>query len=420
MNTSPFTEFQARLARASELLGLDEVAAKELAVPDRIIEKTLSVQTAGGPKKIPAYRVQYSNARGPYKGGIRFHPAADLEEVKSLAALMAIKCALVDIPLGGAKGGATFDPKEFSRDDVLAVARAWAREMASEIGPEVDIPAPDVNTNASIIEAMQGAYEAAVGKRAPGAFTGLPVEKGGSLGRETATSAGGVIVLEEYLHVVGKEQQGLRTAVQGAGNVGGHAASILYNRGFTIVALSDSKGGTFHEGGMDVHAALGWKEAGNPLSTFSGGTPITNEALLTSACDILVPSALDDQITATNASEIQASIILELANGPTSTAADAILERRGVTVIPDVLANAGGVVVSYFEWLQNREKRCWSQVDVDSRLRETMHRALRATYAMSTEKRVTLREAAFLLGVARIRDAMKLRTVAQSNDLMHV
>ncbi len=412
---TPFKNYKTNLAKAGVVLGLSAEEILALETPNRILEKTIEITTDGGEKKqFNAYRVQFNNARGPYKGGIRFHPGADLDEVKALSALMSIKCAVVNIPFGGAKGGVQFNPKDFSPKEIESVSRAWVRAMADYIGKDKDIPAPDVYTTPAIMAYMTDEFEKLTGRSEPGVFTGKPIILGGSEGRGTATAQGGVYVLDELLKISLPKKGGLRVAIQGFGNAGYHASRILHEAGNTIVAISDSKGGIYDTTGFDPQEIYAYKKEHGALPSGpellqSGGKVITNEEILTCECDVLVPAALDNQLRADNAGNVQAKIILELANGPTTPEADDIFEKRGITVIPDVLANAGGVTVSYFEWVQNGMNFYWSEQEVLEKLKPIMQKAFVDVWMLAKEHKVSLRDAAFIIGVKRINEAMKAR-----------
>lgn len=412
MQNNPFQNYLENLDRAKVALGLSDAEIEKLKIPQNIIQTDLNIETEFGSETFPAYRVQFNNARGPFKGGIRFHPAADLDEVKALAALMAVKCAVVNIPLGGGKGGVTIDPKKYGAKDLEKVARAWARAMAPYIGVDKDVPAPDVYTNGQTMAHILDEYESIVGHEEFGVITGKPLELGGSLGRNIATAQGGIYVLKQLLQDLGLNDKGMAVAVQGFGNAGYTAASILHKEGFKIVAVSDSSGGLYSETGLDPEEISRFKDASDDgLKSYKkdGVKNITNEELLVSECDILIPAALDNQITQNNAADIKAKIVLELANGPTTPEADKILFERGVTLVPDVLANAGGVTVSYFEWVQNRAGDRWTETQVLDRLKEIMVSNERDIYSLAKEKGIDLRLAAFSLGIKRIVDAMRLR-----------
>lgn len=417
MNT-PFKNYLVRLEAAAKTLNLRNEVREKLSRPDNIIETTIEVETSKGGQKFPAYRVQFSNARGPYKGGIRFHPDADLDEVKALAAAMALKCATVGIPFGGAKGGVTFDPKAYTKEDIEVVSRAWAKSMMPHIGVDKDIPAPDVYTDGTIMAYVLDEYEKATGKSEPGVITGKPLSLGGSLGRDTATAQGGVYVLEQAIRAY--KLKGKRVIVQGFGNAGANIAKILHGKGFKVVGLSDSKSAIVSKKGIDpveVEAAKG--ERGTVADYYKdaaklkkdGARILSNEELLEAETDILIPAALDNQIRGDNASRIKAKIVLELANGPTTPEADAILRDRGVVVVPDVLANAGGVTVSYFEWVQNRTGLYWTEKEVAEKLRPVMTNGFKEVFAVSRAKKVTLRDAAFLVAIRRMADALEARGV---------
>jgi glutamate dehydrogenase (NADP+) len=411
-----FDQYKARLREAAEILKLAPETVRDLETPDRVIEKTLSVTVAGQSAQLPAYRVQFNNKRGPYKGGIRFHPAADLDEVKALAAMMAIKCAVVNIPMGGGKGGVTFDPKSASKDEVLQVGRAWAKAMAADIGPDKDIPAPDVYTNPEIMAVMLDEYEKTVGKKAPATFTGKPIENGGVAGRDTATAMGGVFVLEAYVAEHGWKTADLRVAVHGFGNAGATAAILLQERGYKIVGLADSKGAVMSQKGLDPVKFQEVKNQNKSIKEMYCHGSVCDEglmekddvvvgdpnAVLTMDADILIPAALDGVVTVDVANRMMARVIVELANGPTLASADQVLEERGIAVIPDVLANAGGVTVSYFEWDQNLKGTTLSREDVNARLKNVMSKAWNDVSAFAKQHGVTYRKAAFALAVERI------------------
>lgn len=411
---TPFQNYQTNLKKAAKVLDLTDAEILALETPDRVLEKTITVKTAGGDKELTAYRVQFNNARGPYKGGIRFHPEADLDEVKALAAAMAIKCAVVNIPLGGAKGGVQFNPKDFSEKEIEEVSRAWARAMADGIGKDKDIPAPDVYTTPQIMGYIMDEFEKTNGRSEPGVITGKPIPLGGSQGRGTATAQGGVYVLEELLRVTEKKNDRLRIAVQGFGNAGYHAARILHEAGHVIVAVSDSKGGVYSEFGFDPQQIFAAKKEHGSLSAaiealHIDAKIISNEELLISDCDILIPAALDRAINKDNAEKVKARIIIELANGPTTPEADEVLFMRDIILIPDVLANAGGVTVSYFEWVQNGMNFYWTEKEVLEKLKPIMHSAFTDIWMLAKEHGTSLRDAAFIIGVKRIREAMKAR-----------
>lgn len=417
-----FDQYKTRLKEAADILSLSPEQVRDLETPDHILEKTLSVSLGGVPSELPAYRVQFSNARGPYKGGIRFHPAADLDEVKALAAMMAIKCAVVDIPMGGGKGGVTFNPKAVSKEDVLEVSRAWARAFSDDIGPDKDIPAPDVYTNSEIMAVMLEEYEKTKGVKAPATFTGKPLDKGGIEGRDQATAMGGVYVLEAYVAEKGWNPADLKVAVHGFGNAGATAAELLHARGYKIVGLADSKGAVMSGKGLDPNVFQKVKQENKSVKEMYCNGTVCDEgllerdsvvvgdpnAVLTMDADILIPAALDGVITAEVARAMRAKVVLELANGPTVAEADAVLEERGIDVIPDVLANAGGVTVSYFEWEQNLKGTNYKRDEVNARLKEVMSKAWNDVSAFAKKHGITFRKACFTLAVERILKAKKI------------
>lgn len=407
---NPFANYLVNLKKAATVLNLNEREAEAMQTPDKVIEKKINVVLdSGEQKEFNAYRVQFNNARGPYKGGIRFHPAADINEVKALAALMAIKCAVVNIPFGGGKGGVQCNPKELSALELEKIARAWARAMADDIGVNKDIPAPDVYTTPEIMAYILDEYEKIKGRSELGLITGKPIEIGGSQGRGTATAQGAVYVLEELVKMLGKQQERLTVAVQGFGNAGFFAAQILHNLGYKIVAVSDSKGGIYSAEGLNPDEVMKIKETKGSVISMDGVQKMTNEEILTRDCDIIIPAALDNQIREDNAGNIKAKIILEISNGPTTPEADKILQEKGVIVVPDVLANAGGVTVSYFEWVQNRMGYYWTEEEVFAKLKPIMTKAFQDIWRFAESKKVALRDAAFILATERIVKAMRMR-----------
>ncbi len=401
-----FEYFKQNVDIAAKLLGVSDADRARFETPDRILTAELTIPlTAGGSQTFHAYRVQFNNARGPYKGGIRFHPDADQDEVEALAAMMAIKCAVVGIPMGGGKGGVAVDPKKVSKEDLHALAREYVKAFADHLGPDRDVPAPDVYTNPDIMAVMLDEYENIVGHAAPAMITGKPLDKGGIVGRDTATADGAIIVLDALIADQHKTLSGLRAAIQGAGNAGAQAARLLAEQGVIVVALADSSGTLVNNEGIDVENALGIKEEKGELK--EAGAIASLGAVITADADIFIPAALEEQVRADNADSVKADVVLEIANGPVTPEADRILARKGVVVVPDVLANAGGVTVSYFEWLQNRSDVVWTRDMVEERLTETMRDAYRDVADFAATRSVTLREAAYALALSRILEAMK-------------
>lgn len=392
--------------------------------PLHVHKQDISIKRDDGAREtFPAFRVQFNNARGPYKGGIRFHPEADESEVKALAALMAIKTAVVNIPFGGGKGGVQCNPKELSKHELQEVSRAYVRGFLKALGPDIDCPAPDVNTNPGIMAWMRDEYEKQTNSFSPAVITGKPLSYGGSIGRDRATARGGYFILWEMIDREALDPSDLKVAIQGFGNAGAHMAHFLHNKGVTIVAVSDSRGGIYSPDGIDpVRIERYKKKTGQVSGEYCKGSVcdiekmkidnvehVTNEQLLELPCDILVPAALDNVITAENADKIQADYILELANGPTTPEADDILGKKGKFVIPDVLANAGGVTVSYFEWTQGRSGEQWTKEVVDERLKRVMLEAFTDVRREARRSGSNFREAAFAVGIKRMLDAMNAR-----------
>ncbi len=425
-NKSPLESYEKALKNASEKAGVRRDVTEMLLKPKRAIELNIPLERDDGSIEIVhGYRVQHQNARGPYKGGLRYHPDVNEDEMRALAAWMTIKCAVADIPFGGAKGGLGIDPHKLSDRELQRLTRAFVQALGDNIGPSTDIPAPDVNTNAQIMAWAADEYQRLNkhNSRANACFTGKPVALGGSLGREQATGRGGLMVLSEYLRRSGKEPRETTVAVQGFGNVGATFARLAYAAGFKVIAVSDSRGGVFHATGLDIeklaeirrkagHLAdnvcypqLGVTEAGQREESCD---KISNADLLLLDADILVPAALESQITADNAGDVRAKAIMELANGPITAGADAILKEKGITLIPDVLANSGGVIVSYLEWTQNLNNLYWREEAVNAELERKIIAAANAVFGIAEKEGATLREAAYILAVRRLSEALLL------------
>lgn len=403
----------SQLDRAATFLkGEDRPFINLLRVPQRQVQISLPVRMDSGEIKVfEGYRVQYDNHRGPYKGGIRFHQQTDVDEVKALAFWMAIKCAVVNIPYGGGKGGITVDPHTLSKVELERLSRAWVKAMAPIIGVDRDIPAPDVNTNAQIMAWMVDEYGKVTGTYQSGVFTGKPLALGGSVGREAATGQGGFFALQQAAVKLGLTPAQTTVAIQGFGNVGSFFAFLAHAAGYKIIALSDSRGAIHNPKGLDPHAVMAHKEKTGGISGFNGSKDIANNDLILLPCDVFVPAALENVLTKDNAAEVKAKMVLELANGPTTPEADDILQKKNILVVPDVLANAGGVTVSYFEWVQNRQGYYWAEQEVAARLEPIMRTAFDQVWAKKEEMKTTFRTAAFILAVQRIIDTMKLRGV---------
>lgn len=399
-----------QLETAAKIMDLNSETLLKLSNPEKITQATLPVRMDDGSlETFQSYRVQYNSARGPYKGGIRFHPQVDLDEVKALSFWMAIKCAVVDIPMGGGKGGVIVDPKALSENETEKLSRAWIRAFRPVIGPEKDIPAPDVYTNPQIMAWMADEYSKLVGYPAIGVVTGKPLEFGGSKGRGAATATGGFYVLQEAVKEKNLKSEKLSVAIQGFGNAGAIMAKLLFDAGYKVVAVADSKSVIYDKGGLDIDKLQEHKNNSREVKNFKGSKEISKEKLFALDVDILVPAALENQITKDNAENIQAKIIVELANGPTTPEADEILHGKRTLVIPDVLANAGGVTVSYFEWLQNTSNNYWSEEEVDSELKERMIPAYQSILQAAEEYKVNLRTAAFIKALERIDKASQIR-----------
>ncbi len=400
------------MKQAANKLGVKDDMYAMLEAPQRYVEVSLPVKMDNGSLQIfKGFRVQHNNARGPYKGGIRYHQNVSLDEVQALATSMSIKCAVANIPMGGGKGGIIVDPKKLSVKELERLTRAFGRAIADIIGAEKDVPAPDVNTTGQIMVWILEEYEKAHGVKAPATITGKPIPAGGSEGREEATGYGGFVVLSEFLKTATNHE--LRTTnspsivVQGFGNVGFFLAKFAHEAGYNVLALSDSTGGIKGEH-LDPTEVMAWKKEHGTVQGFPGTKNITQEQLLLAPCDVLVPAALENQITKKNAAKIKTSVVLEMANGPVSADAAAILFKRGIPVLPDVLANSGGVTTSYFEWEQNMKGEHWEKGAVLKKLTQYMKKALKDVMAMQEKHKTDLRLAAFMVAVSRITKAMKV------------
>ena len=410
-----------QLKRSAELIDLEKDIWERMRKPDNILQVSLPVRMDNGELKVfEGYRVQYNNSCGPYKGGIRFHPKTDLHEVKALAFWMAIKCAVAGIPYGGAKGGVTVDPKKLSIDELERLTRVFTQKLANFIGPERDIPAPDVNTNPQIMAWMVDEFSKIKGFNVPGVVTGKPLEIGGSLGRNEATGLGGFFVLQSLAKKMKLNPKKTTVAIQGFGNVGYNLAIFLHKAGYKIIAVSDSQGGILNKNGHEMNPEeimKAKKQKGQIDGCYCRGTvcdcvnfaKVDNEKLLQLPVDVLVPAALEGAINEKNAGRIKAKIILEMANGGVTPEAEEKLNKKGVVVVPDVLANAGGVVVSYFEWVQNLQNYYWGLEEVNQKLEKIMDDSFEAVWQRKEKYQTTWRNAAFALALERIEAAMKMR-----------
>ena len=406
----PWAMAQAQLRRVCQLIDIGENMLNVLLECKKSVAVAIPVRMDDGSvQTFEGFRVTHNVARGPSKGGIRYHPGVTLEETKALAMWMTWKCALMGLPFGGAKGGIICDPKVLSPTELERLTRRYTTEIINLIGPEVDIPAPDVGTGPREMAWIFDTYSMNKGYSVLGVVTGKPLTVGGSLGRVEATGRGAVFCIREAIRKRGERLADLRVAVQGTGNVGSSLARILADDGATIVALSDSTSGVYNPDGIDVVAALDHKREAGTLAGLDGADEITNEELLLVDCEVLAPCALEQVITGENADRVKASIVCEGANGPTTPEADQILDDRGVLVLPDVLANAGGVVVSYFEWVQGLQEYFWSEGEVNAKLNDIMTRAFQETWRLHEERSMSMRDAAYALAVGRVAEATVTR-----------
>lgn len=413
---NPFHVAQRQFDQAAEMLNLPDDIRAILRVPQRELTVNFPVQMDDGTTQVfTGYRVQHNLSRGPVKGGIRYHPSVDIDEVRALAMWMTWKCALVNIPYGGAKGGVIVDPKQLSIGELERLTRRFATEISILLGPEKDIPAPDVGTNAQVMAWIMDTISMHRGYTVPAVITGKPVNVGGSLGRVEATGRGVMLMVREMARKLDWPLEGLRIVVQGFGNVGSTAAYLLHQLGCKIIGVADASGGYYCAHGLDIPAMRTYtdRQSFHLLEGYQapGVERISGSELLELECDVLIPAALENQITGNNAERIRTKLIVEGANGPTTPDADAILGERGIIIVPDILANAGGVIVSYFEWVQGLQEFFWDEQDINEKLERIIVGAFDQVYAMATHRQIPLRLAAYLLAVQRVADANTTRGV---------
>lgn len=402
----PFSNAQTQLKDIATKVNLTDAQLERLLEPDHVAQFEFPVQMDDGTTKMfKGFRSQHNDSRGPYKGGIRFHTEVSESEVKALSMWMTWKCAVAGIPFGGGKGGVIVDPKKLSETELENLSRAYSRGIADIIGVDKDVPAPDMNTNGKIMSWMSKEYESHTGLPRAGVFTGMPVEDGGSKGRIEATGLGGFYVLEELVKAEGLKKEDLTIAIQGFGNVGSWFARIAHEYGYKIVGLSDSKKTMIDMEGIDI-GAIDMDKENNLVCSSPTCTEGHRDDVLTMDVDILVPAAIENVITADNANDIKAKYVLELANGPTTPDADTMLEKRGIYVIPDILANSGGVTVSYFEWVQNKEDKFWEKEEVYMRLQNQISDAFKAVYTTKQEQNIPFRDSAYIVAVTRVKEAL--------------
>ena len=408
---NPFEIARKQVKTACDRLNADPAVYEILKSPQRVLEVTFPVKLDNGTvKTFTGYRSQHNNAVGPYKGGVRFHPNVNLDEVKALSIWMTIKCCVAGIPYGGGKGGITLDPRDYSEAELERILRAYSEAISPLIGEKIDIPAPDMNTNGKIMSWMVDAYENVVKKSAPGVFTGKPVEFGGSLARTEATGYGVNFAAVQALEKLGKDVKGATYAIQGFGNVGYHTGYYAHQSGAKVVAVSTVDVAIYNENGLDMEALFKeFQEKGFITNEAGYGKEISNAELLALDVDVLAPCALENQLTSENAGKVRAKIVVEGANGPTTPEADAILRQNGVLVVPDILANCGGVVVSYFEWVQNLQGYYWEFDEVQEKETVVLRRAFRDIWNLAQEYDVDLRTASYMMSIRRVEKAMKLR-----------
>ena len=413
---NPYEEMVAVLDTAAGMLGIPEREYCTFRAPERELKVSVPIQMDDGSVRVfEGYRVQHSSIRGPFKGGIRYHHEVDMDEVKALSAWMTLKCAVVNIPYGGGKGAVKVDPAELSQAEIERLTRAYTTRLEPVIGPEHDIPAPDVNTNAQVMGWIMDTYSTLQGHSVPGVVTGKPIEIGGALGRREATGRGVMIATNEAIGRMNLNNgAGIRIAIQGMGNVGGIAAQLLHESGHRIVAVSDASGGLYNPDGLDIPSIMAHLAASRVLAGYAepGAKPMGNAELLTCDCDVLAPCALQNQITEANAKYVKAKLIVEGANGPTTVEADKILAERGVTIIPDILANAGGVVVSYFEWVQNLQHLRWDEKKTNESLHKIMLQSFHEVDEARKKHNTTFRMGAYMVALERLVTVKRIRGLA--------
>lgn len=414
MELTPFEVAKKQIDVVAEEMGLDPNVTKYLKRIERALIVTIPIRMDDGSLEIfEGYRVHHSTVRGPGKGGLRYSPEVNLDEVKALATWMTWKCSLLNLPLGGAKGGICVDPRKLSKNELERLTRRFTSEIINIIGPDIDIPAPDVNTNAQVMAWIMDTYSMNKGRSVPGVVTGKPIEIGGSVGREPATGMGLYYTLEAMCEKLNLDFKSYKIVIQGFGNVGGTIAELLFKEGCKILAVSDISGGRYYSEGLEVDKLLKWTKEGNYLKDYTDERYdlITNDELLSIECDVLIPAALENQITEKNANDIRCKIIVEGANGPVTPEADKILYNKGIHVIPDILANGGGVCVSYFEYVQDIRAYFWELDRINRELKKIMLRAFEEVYELSKERNIPLRTAAYIIGVSRIAKAIELRGI---------
>ena len=413
---NPYDNVLQVVQQAADILGYSDSDIEAIKYPERELKVSIPVRMDDGTTHVfQGYRIQHSTSRGPAKGGIRFHPDVSADEVRALAAWMTFKCAVVNIPYGGGKGGVVCDPTKLTENEIRAITRRYTAAIAPLIGPEQDIPAPDVGTNAAVMGWIMDTYSMLKGHCIHGVVTGKPLELGGAHGRNDATGRGVMFTTHNILGKLDISAEGTTVAVQGAGNVGSVTAKLLYQSGMKVVAISDVSGGIYNPEGLDIPAILAYLAADrrNLLKDFNeeGTIHISNEELLELDVTVLIPAALENQINADNADKIKAKLIVEAANGPVASEADPVLTEKGILIVPDILANAGGVVVSYFEWVQNIQSVSWTEDEVNNKLREIMDAAFASVWDLAQEKHTTLRMGAYLIALKRVVDAKSARAI---------
>ncbi len=407
---NPYRIAQIQFDIAAEYLKLDQGLRQILRTPKRVLEVSIPTKMDNGQVKVfSGYRVQHNVARGPAKGGIRYHPAVTLDEVKALAAWMTWKTATVNIPYGGGKGGVICDPKRMTKSELERMTRRYTSEILPLIGPEKDIPAPDMYTDSQTMAWIMDTYSMTKGYSTLGVVTGKPLSIGGSEGRNEATARGCLVAVEEACRVKKMSVRGSSVAIQGFGNAGSLAAKLFAEKKARVIAISDSRGGVFNSRGIDPLKAMRYKERSGTVVGMPGTSRISNDELLTMKCDILIPAALENVITLNNADQIKAKIVAEAANGPTTPHADEVLARKGIMLLPDILANAGGVTVSYFEWVQDLQSFFWSEAEVNAKLESVMRRAFTEVHESARKHRTHMRTGAYCLAVGRVADATLVR-----------